>query len=355
LVRVVGLTALLGLSVGLGACGDPPYYSSEAFFANTTREGVNVRLLELAAAVDCKSVSGHACERLNESAFVFERMYAVAPGQALPLEYDENFWGNQAEWSENACGAAVVQIIGLPSTCVFWKEEGGAGSEQLASVRDPEFRRRSIRLEGTKGLYRLAVGSGLEAGELLRSATSDPRSLLGFSGRAAAPSAIVDAVTELPDGCLAIEHRALAPSENAPRSTLYLCVPRWAFPFVVPSEITISTVTGLHGAEILTIQEPGGSRRLELVMNGERQNLVPLEGAHATRCGAYVENLGLETATGIIAPGEMSETTSDGVRTRVLLGRAEHVVVAPATCEPARAAIGRRLDLLTVNSLETDP
>jgi hypothetical protein len=346
LARVVGSTALLGLSVGLGACGAPPYYDSEAFFANTTRQSVNVRLLELDAAVDCAALDGRACERLTTSAFVFERMYTVAPGQALPLEYEEEPWRTQTPSSERACGAAVLQIVGLPSTCVFWQDEGSARSEQLASVGDEKFRRRAIRLEGTTGLYRLATGAGLESGPLLSPAASEPRRLLGFSGRATAANTIVESVTELPDGCLAVGHRTLATIDTT-RATLYLCVPRWAFPFPVGSEIAIET-----SGDQLTIEERG-LRRLELLMNAERQ-LVPLEGGHATRCGAYVEHFGLETTTGVLAPGEMTERTSAGVRTRVLLGRAERVVVAPAACEPERASLGSRVDLLTVDSLETD-
>jgi hypothetical protein len=182
---------------------------------------------------------------------------------------------------------------------------------------------------------------------------------LGFSGRAAAPAAVVEAVTELPDGCLAVEH-----SVAAQRSTIYLCVPRWAFPFAVGSEVAIHTSgassTG-STAEVLTVVDARGSRRLELLMNAQPKDklptptLLPLEGGHATRCGAYVENLGLETATGVLAAGEMTDAISGGVRTRVLLGRAERVVVAPSTCEPERASLGTRFDLLTVSSLETDP
>jgi hypothetical protein len=374
LARVVGATTLLGLSVGLGACGDPPYYDSEAFFANTTRQSVNVRVLELSAAVDCESVSGSACERLTESAFAFERMYAVAPGQALPLEYEEEAWRSggvggttgggtsRTPSGEAACGAAVVQIVGLPSTCVFWKAEGGTSSEQRASVADAAFRRRSIRLEGTKGLHRLATGAGLESGTLLSTPAGEPTRLLGFSGRAAAQNNVIETVTELPDGCLAIGHRVLNTTGTTP-STIYLCAPRSAFPFAVGSQVSISISSERLGGEFLTITEFGGTfpRRLELFMNARTENrqsdptFAPLEGGHVTRCGAYVENLGLETLTGVLAAGEMTETTLNGVRTRTLLGRAERVVVAPSTCETARATLGIRYDLLTVVSPETDP
>jgi hypothetical protein len=361
LARVVAATALLGLSVGLGACGDPPYYDSEAFFANTTRQSVNVRLLELDATVDCAALDGHACERLTASAFVPEKMYTVGPGQALPLVYEES-WRNGGTGatggigggsggntqSSGDCGAAVVQIVGLPSTCVFWQNEGSASSEQLASVGDAKFRRRAIRLEGTTGLYRLATGAGLESGPLLPPATSEPKRLLGFSGRAAAVNNIVESVTELPDGCLAVGHRT-AVTIGTTRSTIYLCVPRWAFPFPVGSEIAITT-----SGDQLTIRELDTLRRLELLLNAERQ-LVPLEGGHATRCGAYVEHFGLETSTGVLASGDMTDRTSAGIRTRLLLGRAERVVVALAACEPERARLGSRVDLLTVHSLETDP
>jgi hypothetical protein len=117
------------------------------------------------------------------------------------------------------------------------------------------------------------------------------------------------------------------------------------------------------GGESLTIRETSGTfpRRLELLMNARPEHqqpsptFAPLEGGHATRCGAYVENLGLETPSGVQPPGEMTETTSGGFRIRVLLGRAERVVVAPPTCETERANLGIRFDLLTAVSPETDP
>jgi hypothetical protein len=285
-------------------------------------------------------------------------MYAVAPGQALPLEYEEEPWRNHTSSSNPQCGAAVVQIVGLPSTCVFWQSDLLAGSEQLASVDDPQFRDRSVRLEGTEGLHRLAIGSRLEARELLSPPASEPRRLLGFSGRVAAPNAVLEAVTELPDGCLAIEHRAMGSVDSAARSTIYLCVPRWAFPFLVGSELVItSSSRATDGAHLFTIAEPGGPRRLELSMNAPPDGRIPipLEASYHTRCGAYVETFGLQTLTGVIGAGETSDSTSDGVRTRILLGRAERVLVAPASCEAERASIGTRFDLLTVKSLETDP
>jgi hypothetical protein len=355
-VRVAGSAALLGLSLGLGACGEPSYYSGSAFFANTTRQSVNVRLLELTAAVDCERIEGHACERLPSNAFVFEKNYAVAPGHALPLDYEEPSWEAQGPTSERACDASVVQIVGVPSTCVFWQNDGGTSTDQRASVGDPEFRRRSIRLEGTEGLYRLSVGAELESGPFVSLPANEPQRLLGFSGKSIASTVVVEDIKELPDGCLAVEH-----SLSTQRSTVYLCVPRWAFPFAVGSSVQIRNLVSGPGAETLVVTEVEGLRSMRLEMNGAPtpqmpwEALIPLDTGHITRCGAYVEILGLETPTGVLAAGDVADTTSNGVRTRVLLGRAERVVVAAAGCELERATLGTRYDLLTVDSLETDP
>jgi hypothetical protein len=83
-----------------------------------------------------------------------------------------------------------------------------------------------------------------------------------------------------------------------------------------------------------------------------------LDPGHFTSCGAYVESVGVTLtppglpARGELEPGELDDYMEGNVRVRVLMGRAERVVVAPSACEPGLSSLNAHYDLLTLRTSE---
>jgi hypothetical protein len=352
----------------LGALGcDPPYYSSAAFFANTTREPVNVRLSRLDAALSCLVVSGRSAVVLSQSAFEHEAMYRVQPGEALPLgPVDEND-DFDSEAIGTPCGAVMLQILGQRDLGVFWGSTT-ASTERLASVQDKNFRDHAVRLEGTKGLHRLAVGDALEGSEPRNHSTSDdPPRLFGWSGQGLGVTSVIVRRDVLPDGCLAV---------STGGATLYLCVPDWAFPFQVGDTMAVTATTPsvpvsadpntwVSNARKLVVKDSAASptRELEIWLDAH-SGVIPVRTkrligpGHFTSCGAYVEPVGVTLtppgvpARGELEPGALDDYVDGNVRVRVMLGRTERVVVAPSGCEPGRSTLNDHFDLLTLRTPE---
>jgi hypothetical protein len=88
-----------------------------------------------------------------------------------------------------------------------------------------------------------------------------------------------------------------------------------------------------------------------------RIDLLSEEG-HFTSCGAYVEPFAATLTPpglpvrGELEPGEVDDYSEGIVRTRVLLGRTERVIVAPSSCEPGRSSLNDHFDLLTLRTPE---
>jgi hypothetical protein len=57
-------------------------------------------------------------------------------------------------------------------------------------------------------------------------------------------------------------------------------------------------------------------------------------------------------ARGELEPGELDDYMEGNVRVRVLMGRAERVVVAPSACEPGLSSLNAHYDLLTLRTSE---
>jgi hypothetical protein len=279
----------------------------------------------------------------------------------LPLDPDFG------EWTSSECGAVMLQILGHPDLRVFWGGDELVESEKMARLDDATFRAHSVRLEGTVGLQRLVVGDAIEASEFEAFAPDvddEPRPF-GWSGRTLdGPSTIVRREL-LPDGCLAVEQETATD-----RATLYFCLPDWAFPFSVGEAVSV-VESRLHGStRRLTVLSagtaPAGS--LDMWLGATPSANLPAEVSELTgtgrrtRCGAWVAPLAVrpspppgQLVAPFLATGDGFEWTNDGEHRRVLVGRAERVVVAPASCEPERAALFSTFDLLTLRLPQSSP
>ena len=355
--------------LGVLAC-DPPYYSSPAFFANATREPVNVRLSRLDASLACLDVSRRTGAVLTQSVFEPEAMYRVQAGEALPLGPIEDDF-DQDETLETPCGAVMLQILGQRDLGVFWGATT-ASTRKLASLSDKNFRDHAVRLEGTKGLQRLVVGNALEGSEpRLHPGGVEPARLFGWSGQAVGGTLVIERRDVLPDGCLAIG------TANTTNTALYLCVPDWAFPFQIGDAIAVTTTmpagpisadagSWAPNARRLVVQDSavGPPTRVLEIWLDTHSSILPAQtrllsrAGHFTSCGAYVQPVGvLLTPPGLpvrseLEPGELDDYMVGSVRNRVLLGRSERVLVAPNDCEPGRSIVNDHFDLLTLRTTE---
>jgi hypothetical protein len=370
-VRVLGLalSALASAAMALG-CGGY-FYSSRAYFANTTREQVKVRVQKLLADVDCSRVKGRSGELLGRRLLFGEATtYEVEPGEALPLDYEDE----GSSWPRKEGCAALVQVLGFPDQLVFWPPD--ARFVQIATTRAEadraDFREQSLALEGHGEVKGLAAGSGLEVTPLPPlaagvQAINDPPAALGWSG---VPRAGADFVLlrreALPDGCMSLElGRDLSSSWP-----LFLCAPDWSFPFAAGDELGVSaeelapppsnTYPPVSTSPARHLRISSGGRDLGIWLNVskspiEAATLMTGQGApgRQTGCGAYVEpaSLALPAINRGLAPGEEATLAVPGGTSRVLLGRAEDVLVAREACGPEYSTLGARFDLLILHEL----
>jgi hypothetical protein len=338
------------LATTTAGCPDGPLYSSKVYFANLTREPVTVRVQALLAEVDCNGLAGRATSALTRSAFTPFASYELGPGRALPLEVVTRGWEDDQSFA--MCGAALVQVVGIPDQIVFWSGELGdlTIDTDLANVADPRFDRQSLRLEGTPGLERLVSGTALESTPAPPFGTpalvEEPPRPFGWSGARPIGNRLITRKEPLPDGCLSLELEA--PWE---RTLSFFCGPAWGFPFEVGETVEFA-------GQNLTFEGMGEppTKRVALSFGVDTESVSDRPSrtapAYVTACGAFVEPLEVAVAGVTLSAGqEHEQQTASGI-TRYLLGRAERVLVASPDCELERAALGARYDLLVLESRE---
>ena len=369
----------LGLLAGaLVLAGCPGYhYTSRAFFANATREPVKVRVQELLADVDCVKAQGRSAELLGDrKLFGNPATYQLKAGETLPLDLDDDDWSAPPR----ARCAVLVQVIGFPDQLVFWAP--GANSVQtettLAEANEAEFLAQSLTLEGHGELKGLAAGEGLEVTALppLGSgmvAVGDAPAALGWSGAPPLGSSFTLLASDtLPDGCRSLRFG----KEPATSWPLFVCAPDWSFPFAVGDSLQViaqelgpgSNGSGSSGfgsegegphARHLTISKLDNAAKLSIWLNADKPQVAPVgqvlglgDAGRRTACGAYVEPASVELLASkqVLVAGEESEVTIANRRARVLLGRADDVLVAPDSCGTEYSSLGMRFDLLVLDA-----
>ncbi len=367
-LRGLLLSVVLAAFVVLG-CPPPYYWESRAFFANTTREPVKVRVQTLQAQVDCAKVAGRSAELLSDRQLFGDAVtYDVPAGEALPLDLDDDTFSGSGS---SRC-AALVQVLGFPDQLVFWPSSVSSvqTESKLAEIGDKHFLAQSLRLEGHGEVKDFAAGKDLEITPLPplasgRAVVSDPPVALGWSGK---PIPGVDFALlrreTLPDGCLSLELGKGAESAWP----LFLCAPDWSFPFQVGDELSVSlqnltlqnpgygTEAGAHPrAQYLAIWKPDADIKLEIWINASQPQASPVRTAvgqgmsgRRTACGAYVESAAVELKepSMVLQVGDDREAMASGKPVHVFLGRADDVLVAPDACGPEYSSLGVRFDLL---------
>jgi hypothetical protein len=372
-----GALGLLASALVLVGCPDY-HYSSRAFFANATRESVKVRVQELLANVDCVKAEGRSAELLaDRKLFGKPVTYELKAGETLPLDSDD---GASSTAPLERC-AVLVQVIGFPDQLVFWGR--GAHSVQtettLAEANDPEFLEQSLTLEGHGDVKALAAGQGLEVTALPplgsgTAAVSDAPAALGWSGAPPLGSSFTLLANDtLPDGCRSLR----LGKEPATSWPLFLCAPDWAFPFAVNDELQVmvqelapgSSSSGSSGfgadregprSRRLTISRLDNGEKLDIWLNAAKPQVAAVGpvlglggGGRRTACGAYVEPASVELLAlkQVLVAGDEVEATIASRQSRVFLGRADDVLVAPDSCGTEYSSLGVRFDLLLLDTV----
>lgn len=364
--------SLLAGSVSLLDCHEY-HYGSRAYFANTTREPVKVRVQELVADVRCDRMKGRSGELLAQRKLFGKPVtYEVAAGGTLPLDLT----GERVSWPPRGRCAALVQLLGFPDQLVFW--EDGANFVETestwAEAKDPRFLAQSLILEGHGDLKALAAGEGLEVTALPpvasgTAAPSDAPALLGWSGTPRAGSDFVLLRRDtLPDGCLSLE----LGREHESSWPLFLCAPAWSFPFQVGEKLQVgmrelvpfsngyapSGYAPVPLAPDLSVARANHGARLEIWLNESSAQIAAVtsvtglgrDGRH-TACSAYIEpaSVELRALKPALTAGEEGEAVIAGRRTRAFVGRADDVLIAPDACGNEHSTVGARLDLLMLD------
>jgi hypothetical protein len=360
--------------------GCPGYhYASSAFFANATRESVKVRVQELLADVDCARAEGRSAELLaDRKLFGKPVTYELKAGEALPLDLDESDFSSP---QRQRC-AVLVQVLGFPDQLVFWPPSALHVTTEttLAEANDPEFLEQSLTLEGHGDVRALAPGKRLEVTALPplasgMAAVSNAPAALGWSGSPRVGSSVALLANEaLPDGCRSLRFG----KESAMSWPLFLCAPDWAFPFAVNDELQVtaqelapdSSNSGVSGfgaqaegprARHLTISRPDNGAKLEIWLNAGTPQVAAVgavtgsgDAGRHTACGAYVEPASVEllSTQQVLVAGDEFEATIASRHSRVFLGRADDVLVAPDSCGTEYSSLGARFDLLLFDTPE---
>jgi hypothetical protein len=342
-----------GLVLGAVACiatsggGGPATWSGSGFVVNSTGADVEVRLRYYTGFLECSELDGRTPRIADPQAFGAGITFRLAPGETLPVDlrsvkeaagipdfgsyYDEP---DERFPESNDCLLVLVQAEGLPSTLLWW-----------SPLDVPVV---AIPLSDADGLDEVATGAVdiVDSGAGLWLAPRGNVRVASVdrgpepSGCPAAPPiewspgtpylGIVEKVAALPEGCIEI-------SGAPPYGSFTYCGPAAAFPVERGDEVTVTANAGgrqLHGVGwTLDLLHVVGRLELGLVTG----TLEPLGCAGDRRdVGGYSvpARLVLDPAFGDVAllPGESAVVPVAGGEAHVFVGRAEHVIAAPA-CE----------------------
>jgi hypothetical protein len=115
----------------------------------------------------------------------------------------------------------------------------------------------------------------------------------------------------------------------------------------------------------LTISRLDNGTKLDIWLNAVKPQVAAVgsvlglgDAGRRTACGAYVEPASVELLAlkQVLVPGDEAEATISSRHTRVFLGRADDVLVAPDSCGTEYSSLGARFDLLLLDTpVETLP
>ena len=375
----------VSLGLALLACAaspqpPPPRWFTHAYVVNRTGTAADVRIAWTAARPDCAALDTPLTGQPPLSRVVDPAIFGDAitfhldPGETVPLD-------------ETAARAAVGPVRGAPRDAgrpdaASARDAGGApaasSSCQLVllradgapdrivvvttasafavptSVGEPPSPERAVQLQGADGVLSWAVGSAFRSDDALAASApttcTTTRAEMAFSTSSRSAGALSRLVPGA-DGCVDVE---LDDATGVPAHTFVCGVPLEMFPFASGEALDV-TADAAHlairsgaGSTLELASSPTGSTSV----GATRTGTTDLERCHGERvaCGAFVVPLGVTlTPATPLAPGEDPRgvvTHTDGAAvTRMLVGRAEHVLLAMPGCPGGRDLPGAHTQL----------
>lgn len=351
-------------------------WTTDAWLHNRTAAELDVRIRWIEGARDCSALAtsgtdlgGAAAPELFGEGITFR----LQPGDTVPIEpvdaraalsTSSAFGRVPTEGGEtrNECELASISVDGLEDTILFWLAGDVRGVQaNLVSPEDGSIDDQEVVIdeltEGSSALQ-LLTGAGYTTARLRDRPPAVPATCTEARGATVAFSDlahddsriwVVESRALLPDGCTQLD----LIGEGEPRS-LFLCVPGDFIPFVVDDEVVFET--RLSGLSHVFMANDEGLPKLVLArgvpsITLEGLQVAPLAHdlgcAERVPCGAYVAPLAV---TDVMEGGRLeldaafARTLSGGRSYRAIITRAEHVVVASASCDAGRDRAGALID-----------
>lgn len=351
---------LLG-AVASAASGLDVKWFAHAALLNRNERPIRVRVRWPVAELDCKAIEGRSAKVFGPEVFGPGVVYEVEPFETVSLDRLDEEVLEPRSLTGSACDAVLVKVDGLPATVLFWS---GLPTFEVplspgdADVEDLDFPTDGLLVvepgEG-RGLVLRPAGGGLELSSLAAASgeaecsTRGGDQVFGWSDLGGSlDTTLLDASVGA-DGCLALD---LA---GAPSGLFYLCVPAAELPFAPGDRVSIVSAESEEGRS-LRMSRLGGEGALELfVWSGRATSIglttIDLEcGGRRLECGSYVQPgaLVLEDGSRVPRGAALEWVDADGRDVRMVVGRADRVIVGATACEPGRDAIGHTSDVLFI-------
>jgi hypothetical protein len=357
------------VALGLFACiattrAPDATWTTGNWLHNRTGQAVDVRLRWVEGALGCDALSApdaNLSAAASPLAFGDGLTFRLAPGDTIPLEGEAarvaasgGFPGAPAV----ECELVSISVDGLPASVVWFpsvsaqavalrSEAPILGSlELIADERDP-----AARILRGASSHRIAAL--VETPPMTDPACSGARGeTVSFSdpGEALGAAWTLEYRGLLPDGCTELD---LVDDDRDASRVLFVCAPEDFVPFAVGDRLEIVETddpTLLHlrsedrGEELFLVS--GASSidtpyRREVISLGEPD----LGCIERMACGAAVAPAAVVGAELDVA---VDRTTTTGPRVRLLVTRAEQVVIARDGCDAGRDRAGALLDAVIV-------
>jgi len=374
--RISGPTVVsrAGVVVGAIACvatsRQPPLiegtWLTDAFAVNQTGDPIDLRISWARGELDCASIEGRASRVFGPDTFDEGITFTVDDGHTIPFEraaaQSALGEGDGTPTDPRPCDAVLLQADGLPDTVVFWT---GLPLLNVDPVDDGATSGQSGRVEISSDGDGLAVtATGVEVGAAIeRTAPSgcenDPQVAYQFSipDLDFETTWTLDAFEVGADGCLLLDF-----SDTFGGNHLgFLCVPATEFPFHPGDALVVA-----HSAESgLTMRRDATDTVLGAQLDvwsavssidSPPGTVVAIDWCDGDRldCDGYVMPGALQIEGSLVRPGERMELPADarGWPGRLLVGRAEHVVLALPECDVDQTTVSTYADVLVVHEQE---
>jgi hypothetical protein len=338
---------------------------TDAWAVNHTGAPVDLRISWARGELDCAAIAGRASRVFAPDAFDDGITFAVEADHTIPFERAAAQsalveGGGPIVPETRACDAVRLQADGLPDTVVFWSGLPMTSVNTEDTARGAEI---AGRVEVTTDGDALAVaGSGVEIDEIVErlepsGCENDPQ----MAFQSSIPDLefdtdwTLDAFEVGGDGCLLLEFSETI--DTTLHHLGFLCIPPDEFPFAPADVLTLSRpgAGGIRMRRASTDTTPGADLTVWSAITSliaPAVTAVSVDWCDGDRldCNGYVLPGAIDLEGSLVRPGEEVDLGPDsrGWPGRMLVGRAEHVVLGMPECDVDEQAVATFADVLVV-------